>query len=326
MFSLDHLSNQELLNILRSNKLHALFDNLDEAKAQDLIDTIANLPPIQPFQNKITQSLLVPITDTSSYPFIFLGSIIGIVTGGILPLLISTGVILLTSLSIGGYFFYANFKEMQKKEAKVNRLLHLYELKNQVADLYLKRHGLEIKVLDTPVYTDKHQVSLMKGAVRSCMVIGTTLFGTYFIGLNAVFSALGFSLMSATIGPIGVIIGLGIALGVGLYFGYKHYQMLKQEDYFKFEQKCQEVIVGKKTSLCQNFKPEDQEQLHLGEVQKTKPIHSTNKDRSKNNFTFTLNKFTVFSKSSEQDKVLDATNVNTHSVGEDKNTHIRFCS
>lgn len=290
MFSLEHCSDQELLNILRCNKLKELYDHLDEDKAKNLITNISNLGLRRPIPSKITQALLVPITDTSSYPFILLGSIIGLVSGGTLPLLISTGVILFTSLSIGGFFFYANYKEIQKKEDTVNRLLHLTELKNHVAEMFLRRQGLKIQIIEAPIYSDKHELSLLKGAVRSCMVISTTLFGTYFIGLNAVFSALGFSLISASMGPIGVIIGLGIALSLGIYFGYKHYQMLKQDDYFKFEQKCQEVIVGKKISLCQNLKTDELDKSPLGEIQKTKPIYSTNKDKSKNTFLFTLNK------------------------------------
>lgn len=290
MISLENYTDKELLSILQCNKLHELYDVLNEEKANNLFLSIQALPPIRPIPNKVIQALLVPITDTSSYPLILLGSIIGLVSGGTLSLLISTGIILSTSLILGGFFFYSNYKEMQKKERKINKLLHLYELKNEVADLYLHRKGLQIDLIEIPSYANKNEISLVKTSVRACMLITTSLFGTYFLGLNAAFSALGFSLVSVSMGPVGIIFGLGLALTLGIYFGSRHYQMLKQDDCFKFDQKCQEIIVGKKTNLCKQIKTNEMDLSLVGEVQTTKPIYSANIKTLRNKFSFRLNK------------------------------------
>lgn len=285
MFSneLEQYSNLELLNLIEHcNKLHDVYDLLDEKKAQRLFELIEAAPPKRLIKNKTIQALLLPLTDESSYPLMLLWSIIGLVSVGTLPLLISTAIMLVTSLSISGFFFYANYKEMVRRENKINKTYYLSELLNQAADRYLANQDLQIEATQRPQYTAKNKLSLIKEAIRPSLTITTSLFGTYFMGLNAIFSALGFTVLSATAGPVGIVIGLGVAVATGIYFGFTHYKKLSKEDLYHFKQTTQSVIVKQKTLYCRRI----EDNLLTNENTSYLSLFSPEGTKLKNKFVF----------------------------------------
>lgn len=295
MFSLENYSDEELLNILDCNKIRDLYEMLEENKAKALYDEISNSPHTHKIPNKIVTALEIPIAEGSTYPFIFLWNFMGLVTISILPLLLCTAIIISASLLIGGFFFYSNYKDINKKETKINHALLLNDLKHDAIDLLLKRKGLSIEITDHPEFPHSKRFASIIDSVRIGATISTVLFGTYFLGIFTLFS----SLIAAPVTTI--IVAAVLFIAIGIYFSFEHYQKLKHEDKFRFSQECQSVLLEKKKHLYQNLsKPEKSAQLEqqINEEQtlKTKPVSSADLDEDEepvhNVFSFKIKRAT----------------------------------
>jgi hypothetical protein len=78
-----------------------------------------------------------------------------------------------------------------------------------------------------------------------------TLFGTYYIGANAIIGAFGAAtIASAMIGPIGLGIAIGVCLGIGLFFAYKCYQTCKENEKTKKYEKILCAQLDTKYKKC----------------------------------------------------------------------------
>ncbi|TAL65315.1 MAG: DUF1097 domain-containing protein [Legionella sp.] len=292
MFDLEKFSDEELFKILNCTKLSLLHKLVSNDKIQGIYETIKNTPSVRRIPNKILQALLDPIANTATYPFLILWSLIGIAAGiGTLPATLCIAFLILSSSIIGGFNFYANYKELQKKEFKLNKILLLSELKNQAADLLLKRLEIKMELVDVPDYPDRKELTFILESIKVGMLISTSLFGTYFLGFLSLFS-------SILISPLGLLIALGVALGIGVYFGYYHYQMIKQEDVFNFNQKCQTLIIEEKIKLCNNIVESPKEEPLFEITLQSRPIYTTlnlfAEDQSNKHLTYKLHRTSPF--------------------------------
>ncbi|MFC7782566.1 hypothetical protein [Legionella taurinensis] len=304
MSELNQLNNSELRQLLNSNRLNDLYEFLDEGTVDALIAYGHRIAPKMRRKNKLLQAISLPLTDSSSYPLILLWSVIGVVTLGVLSLLISTSIMALLSLLMGGLFIYANYKELHRDELKNQKYCCLYALKNKTADLLLERNGLAVKTRRIPEYINKNRALLVRDAVNTTALICTTLFGTYFLGVNAVLTAFEAAAVAGlTIGPAGFLIGIGIAGFISLYLGYHYYQSIKADDYSKYQKKCLTTIVEKKAAVCEAIHNRDIELVSPNEIQ-SKGALGVNSVSTRSKFLFTLTavKDNAFFKPEEEKK------------------------
>lgn len=289
MSELNHLNNSELRQILECNKLNDFYQFLEEKTAESVVTYGHTIAPQLRRKSKLLQAISLPLTDSSSYPLLLLWSVIGVVTLGILSLLIGTGIMALLSILIGGLFIYANYKELTKDEKKNKKYCCLYALKEKAADLLLERHGLTITTRHVPNYKNKNHALLIREAVNTTALICTTLFGTYFLGLNAILTAFEtVTMASITIGPVGFLIGLGIAATISLFLGYHYYQALKADDYDKYQKKCLTTVVEKKTAVCQAVDNQDIQRVSRNEIQSTSRKFGISPPSDRSKFLFDL--------------------------------------
>lgn len=288
MSDLNHLHTNQLWQILSASKLHDLSTLMDEETVGSLIAYGEKIAPSMRRKNKLLQAISLPLTDSSSYPLILLWSVLGVVTLSVLSLMISTGIMALISLLMGGLFIYANYKELLRDERKNKKYCCLYALKNKTADLLLERYGLAIKTQHIPEYTNKNRALRIRDAVNTTALICTTLFGTYFLGINAILTAFeATAVAGATIGPAGFLVGIGLAVFISLYLGYHYYQSLKADDYRKYQKKCLTTMVDKKISVCQAVHHREIERISEHEIKSSKKL-GINTSGAKNRFLFTL--------------------------------------
>lgn len=281
--SLEQCTTSQLLHLLRCKKRNAIYDIIDEETANELTLNLQKAHPPRSKKFKITQAIAAPLTDVSDYPLIVLWSVIGVISLGVLPLIVGTSILAIMSLTIGGLFCYSNYNEIQKKEQELNKLLYLYALKRQAADIILKRHHLNIEVSEKPSYTNKNLLPLIKESVSTAMLISTPLCSAYFLALNVVLTTFHLTLIAGFMtGPFGLMLGLLPAMLIGICFGYIHYLAAKQDDLHQFEEKCERVIVNKKIELCELLNLQDQPHL---------PLAAANRPPSKCKYKFTVNFF-----------------------------------
>lgn len=288
MSDLNDLNTSQLRHILSASKLNDLYTLMDEETVDSLIVYGNTIAPSMRRKNKLLQAISLPLTDPSSYPLILLWSVLGVVTLSVLSLIISTGIMALISLLIGGLFIYANYKELLRDERRNKKYCCLYALKNKTADLLLERHGLAIKTQYIPEYTNKNRALLIRDAVNTTALICTTLFGTYFLGVNAILTAFeATAAAGVTIGPLGFLVGIGLAVFISLYLGYHYYQSLKADDYRKYQKKCLTTVVEKKRAVCEAVHHREIERISENEIQSSKKL-GINTSGAKNRFLFTL--------------------------------------
>lgn len=237
-FELEDFSDAELLHVIACEKLKLLYPILKEEKRNRLQQfSLCDLPQ-KSTASKLFQALSIPLTDANNFPLILLWSAVGIVTLGALSLLVGTIILALLSLIIGGLIVYTNYKEINSAEKKFRDFYKLYLIKNLAADTYLARHGLKIDLEDRPTFHNKTQLSLIKESLRTAMLIATPLFGTYFLGVNALLTVFHATLFATVLSGVpGLAIGLTIALIIGVVCAYHHYQSCLEDKRLHFNKK-----------------------------------------------------------------------------------------
>lgn len=290
------LSDEELMSIMQCDKSQDLYNTLDKRIADTLYSKIQEHSNQISILSKHTQALFIPITDASNYPMMFLWGIIGLVSMGTLSVVIGTLIMVATSLIVGGFFFHSNYLQLLSKENKLNHFFQLYNLKDQCADLYMERKNIVLSMDETPSYIYKNKMHLIKDSIRSGLLVSSTLFGTYFLGFHGIFTALNLTpVISATLGPWGIIVGLVVALGAGIYFGAKQFYASKQEDEYKFEKKCLKALVHKKKSLCDGMSKEQNINEMLHKSYASRPIYNNSLAKittiTSNSYQFKLSQF-----------------------------------
>ncbi|VEG90852.1 hypothetical protein [Legionella spiritensis] len=284
MSLLEDYTDFELYNILQCHKSGELKQCVGHDEAARLIAGIQHIYRKKRKKQKWLQALSIPLSqDFSTHPLILLWTIVGVISLGTMPLLIGTAIMVCMSIFIGSVFFYSNYQEIQKKEKKLNQRFQLDLLKNQAIDLLLERNGLHVATISRPPYKHKDKLAHIRDAISTSLLISTTLFGTYFLGFTVILTAFqtaGLIAATSAAGPIGLLAGLGVILAVSLYFGYKQYQIMKQNDQLKFEQKNLKKTVEEKVTLCRDLKKHRIQILSHEEIQSTKRLPVTSTRRS----------------------------------------------
>lgn len=259
MSLLQQCTNEQLAYLLKCKKITAIREIIDEDNAEELLQAIVKKYPPKRSKNKILRAIAVPLTDVSDYPLIVLWSVIGVISLGVMPLLLGTSILALMSLVIGGLFVYSNYADHEKTERTLNKALRLYAFKNLVANEILKRHHLEVKTIKQPSYTNKNFLPLLKESVGTAMLISTPLCSAYFLALNVVLTTFHLTVTAGFMtGPLGLVLGLLPAMAIGIYFGYIHFVAAKQDDIYQFEKKSTNNLIKKKIDLCQRLMASEQ--------------------------------------------------------------------
>lgn len=305
MFSLDSYTNQELVAILNADKLNDLYDTLAENKINPL-EQIIDISPPKPIPNKILQALIIPITDTSTYPLILLWSIVGIISVGTMPLLITTGIVLLTSIAICSFFFYANYVSLLNKEIELNQKILFTQLKNEASDLFLFRKGYAFTVLDSPIYNPTNKLSSIAESVRVALLFTMSLFGSYFLGLYEILNALNVVSAIPFSGPAGLLLGLAITLPIGIFCGFQNYDTMQEEDKSLFEQNSAEVLLTKKIAICNQLDASGPDIALIDQRQATKPINTPVRSTLNQHHHFQVSRLKFFAPEPKPTATIDA--------------------
>ncbi|KTC85116.1 hypothetical protein [Legionella brunensis] len=286
--SLNELGLDELFSILDCDKIKELVAIFGERNVHQFIGESRKSRVLQHKFNRAIQSLAALINDAPRYPVIILWSVLNLINLGFITLTIITASIFLSTLGVGVLYFVANYLEMKKMEVKMERLFQLIELKDKVADLILEKEGIIQEKLLKPQFKDKRRLTRIRDAVGLILFTTSTLFGTFFLGANAIVAAFGASVLAAALtGPIGLLGALGLFLVVGMYFGINYYQMSKREDEWKFEQKQLLNALHKKTKLCHRIRTShcQLERINIAE-ESNEPSQSFSKSSNKSGTEF----------------------------------------
>ncbi|WED43848.1 hypothetical protein [Legionella cardiaca] len=282
-----------LYNILDCEKLKELIGIFGEERIRQFLAESSNHPVLQYHFSRTMQSFALFINDAPSYPLIILWSILGLINLGLIALTVITVSVVLFTVGLSVFYFIANYLEMQKAEYKFEKFLQFIDLKNRVIDLIFEREGIQLELEEKPSFKDKKKLTRIRDSVGLTLFTASTLFGTFFLGINAIVASFGATiLLSALTGPLGLMITLSICCGAGICFGINYYQMSKREDEKQFEQKYLTTLFNKKNSLCQHYREKKKlmdltgdEQESNESYQAAKKIKRKENDSAKTNYS-----------------------------------------
>lgn len=251
---LNELSPEDLISIVDCKKFKTLCTKFGETKAKILINEANQLVKNNIHNDKIIQSIFSTITDGPSYLFLMLWTILGSVSFSLMPLALITLGFSFPMCVVAGIFLYSNYQDLNKEAEKNERSFKLLNLKRQCIDELIDRQRDEIdkqwrnkivietslmkNISESNVKPDKNKMHKIKQSIGKTIIIGSTLFGTFYLGTHTIISAFGLSTAAATMmGPIGIGIALAVSFGIGLYFGYKYYQIRRNQEVQKKHEK-----------------------------------------------------------------------------------------
>lgn len=277
--SLKSSSLDELFHILDCKKLKDLSPTYNHVTNKDLIKLANELNPILLNRRKLLQSISATLTDSSVYPVLLLWNITGLITLNPLTWGIVTGLFFLFLLRAAKIQFSATYYELAKEEKKTLQSLQMMSLKQAVADEILAQLNPSFSIKNLPLSelkkTEKQTVLLpqKRDSLNLGMLVGTTLFSTYFIGINAILTALGLTVIAAFLStPIGLIIGGSIAVGASLIFGYQQYRDDKQTEIARKKQNKLTKHVNVKIQECYRLQKICKKQQLISETQSVQPL------------------------------------------------------
>gem|GEM_PF-4110642 len=157
---------------------------------------------------------------------------------------------------------YRGIEATEKEERKEEELLLL---KKACAELYLAKHPEVQKpqqAVPPPKTADKNRWQKASDSLGTLMLVSSTLFYTYYaltLAISVAFA--GSALAVALTGPIGLGVALAVAFGVGLYFGYKRYQVYKENDRLQLERKNLTADYEIEFNLCAGVQRKKEHQL-----------------------------------------------------------------
>jgi len=265
MTILENLSTEDLFSILEAENKKEIAKRFGAVTTREWLATYNEYIYPNKSDSKVSQSLFSAITDAPSYPLLVLWSIIGLITLKVITLSLLTGGLGALMLVTGGLFYVATYHEQKIAAKKIDKTFELLALKNKCADLLTarlqERLGVEASEENSLPYeppaekSNRKWLPRTKDAVKAALMVGTTLFGTYYFGTSAIIGAFGVTAVStAMLGPIGLGIALTITFAVGIYFGYKHYQETKANAEIKKQQKLITAEIKEKTDKCHDLR------------------------------------------------------------------------
>lgn len=269
----EDLSTEDLFLILKTENTKQLKTKFGAVTTREFIQGIHHHRYPRKMTNKVSQSIYNAITDAPTYPLLILWSVIGLITLKVLTLSLLTGGLGTLMLVTGGIFYVATYYELKKEAQKNDKFFWHAAIRNECADVLLKRlrgelhNKYNLNSLDAPEIdddtdselplnlSDKKVLPRIKDAVKASLLVGSTLFGTYYFGVSSIIAAFGLTAIStAMLGPIGLGIALAVTFGIGIYFGYKQYQISKSNQTIKKIQKHKLAKLDAKIDKCNELK------------------------------------------------------------------------
>lgn len=288
--SFDQVSNEELFLMLDCDDLKEIERKINKEKLKIII-TQGHYQTNYP-RNKMLQVLTTTLTDAPSYSLLLLWSVIGLLSLTILPLSIITAGFGSIMLIASGIYFLSNFRELNKLLKKVNDFFKLASIqlaaseeliKRQYAQISFKNDELQERVtmrnnfVLKPETKFSNRLPKIKESVGTTLMLGSTLFGTYYLGITAIIEAFGLSMIvGAMAGPIGIAIALSASFAIAAYFGYKHYQVCKHNALVKKQEKKLGQEIKERFYLCHELKTLlDQQKSLSGEKKSNSSNYAT---------------------------------------------------
>lgn len=189
----------------------------------------------------ISLSFFSTLTDVPSYPIVILWTILGLTTLGTMPLIITIISLVGAALLAGTIFFYASYREHRQEATKYETDFQYAALKLEALEIVIERQQEELSRLESLRFLAAHDTSVvassdttvyshLKQAVKATMLVGASLFSTFYT-TNAIVGEFGKHLFSgAMLSPIGLAIAGAISLCVGIYFGYTQFQASQNKE------------------------------------------------------------------------------------------------
>lgn len=279
MSILKKLSLDELFYILDCKKLKYIPQSFDTVSTKELIQLARELNPITLKRKGFLQALTSTFTDSSVYPFLLLWNLTGLITLNPLILGIVTSLFFIFLINAARVHFSGTFYELSKEERKTNHALQMIALKQAVADEILSQlkpsfmisalSAQELKQIENKIELAPQK----RDALTVGMVVGTTMFSTYFVGLNAIFTALGLTTVAVFMStPIGLLIGGIISAAASLFLGRNQYNDDKQNEIARKKQNKLTKHFNVKIEECYRLQKICKKNQLINDVQNIQPI------------------------------------------------------
>ena len=271
---LSQYSNEALFSVFNYKKLHDAENKFGKEKMTELSAIAKYRYEIKHSNHAIIQAIAATLYDSPSYPLVLFWTILTYLAISALPLtFIAIGISALTCVT-GNIFFLSTYREVKKEIEKSNDFFKLATTQLVIADELIERQYILIdqknnvyqaeveeqrNVVLRSNFSGKNTLPKINQAISTSMLVGSMLFGTYYLGLSGIISAFGFSAavggtLVALGGPVGFGIALAVSFAIASYVGYKHYQVYKNNSIIDKQKKEISNIVEKKYHLCAELK------------------------------------------------------------------------
>lgn len=277
---LDGYSNEFLFSIFNCDSLAKVENKFGKEKVNELFAMPKHRYEIKHSNNAVIQSLAATLSDSPSYPLLILWTILGLLSFEIIPLTLLTIGIGMITLITGSIFFTATFRAIKEGIKKSNNEFKLFAIQLHVADELIERQYTIIH--DAPPnlqhtiqshrdfvlksnFSDHNKLSKINKALGATMMVGSMLFGTYYLGVSGIVTAFGLTtvIAGALGGPLGIGIALILSFSVAAYIGYKHYQVYQHGSIIKKQKKEMTHTIEEKYTFCYDLQDMIEQQKHL---------------------------------------------------------------
>jgi len=262
---LNELSDKELLFILKCVKLKEIEKKLSSKMVMLTAIAKKRSAHLKNSSNKISESLLEAINPTSYLTLILDAGFTLITSMTLVPFSIVIGGFVAIFAVVGGVYFKGVHEELKKKDKKMNESYQLLALKNECAEVYLKRKQspyipISTESQNSEPKVDKKKWQKAKNILATPIIVTGALFYTYYAVTQALMIAFAGSLaIGAMAGPIGIGVVLGVSLAIGIYFGYKKYQAYKKEEMVAVQHKKMQSEFEVKYKTCKKIRSKELE-------------------------------------------------------------------
>ena len=261
----DNFSDEELLALLDCKTLKKIKRRFRHKVKPDLWTSFVQEHDASlHFPDMIEETLFHSINDATNISLLILLTIIGNITLELIPLTILTIACSLITLPTIIIFFISSYRENNQELEKNKKEVDCIVVKMECANELTNRHKASLAAqsdnqLPPFKYENKHIFAKLRKALGFCLLITSTLFGTYYSGGAILVHAFGaVTASSIMLGSVGISIAFGLALAIGIFCGYKNYQALVKKEEINKYMKYQNEVIDDKRDACSS--------LHKAEV------------------------------------------------------------
>lgn len=177
---------------------------------------------------KIAYPLFGIITDSPSTFIMMLASLLDGASLLILSVSVLTGVLAGGLVLAGIAYAILTFFEVRNAKRKDKMFFDLMHIQLECAHQLLIKQGKRPTPTAKFKFTNDSVPTFLKTSMNIALFSGLVLFGTYYLTIAAVLSALGLAaIYGAMTGGIGLGVALAVALVIGVVIGIKQYQISK---------------------------------------------------------------------------------------------------